>query len=256
MTVILAAVDDSDVALPVLTTARTLADQISGNLRAVHVREPPSPAAGMAASAAKGLGIPLEELDGDPVEALVAVVASPEVALVVVGARGSPEGPRPCGHVALAVAERSDTPVVVVPPDGARDPGAPIRRAIVPLEGTRESSDAVTAPLRALRDAGVEVTVVHVFDADTVPRFWDQSSYAEESFAAEFAACWCGDVDVPVRLRRGAAGNVVLDVAEVEEADVIVLGWSQDLSPGRARVVHAVLDRACIPVLLVPVHGS
>lgn len=253
MTVILAAVDDSDVASAVLTTARTLADQLAGTLRAVHVRETPSPAAGMAASAADDLGTALEELDGDPVGALVGAVASPEVGLVVVGARGSPEGPRPCGHVALAVAEQAGAPVLVVPPDGARDPAAPIRRAIVPLEGTPESSAAVTDALRALADAGVEITVVHVFDAETVPRFWDQSSYAEESFAAEFAACWCPGPDVAVRLRRGVPGTAVLDVAEAEEADVIALGWSQDLSPGRARVVHAVLDRACIPVLLVPV---
>lgn len=256
MTVILAAVDDSDVASPVLATARTLAGQLSATLRAVHVREPPSPAAGMAAAAAETLGIALEELDGEPVDALIAAAASPQVALVVVGARGSLEGPRPCGHVALAVAERVDAPVLVVPPNGVRDPSAPIRRAIAPLEGSPESSEAVTAALRALGDTGVEVTVVHVFDAETVPRFWDQGSYAEESFASEFAARWCGDPDVPVRLRRGAASTAVLDVAEAEEADVIALGWSQDLSPGRARVVHAVLDRACIPVLLVPVQTT
>lgn len=256
MSVILAAVDDSDVASPVLTTARTLADQLAGTLRAIHVREPPSPAAGMAAAAAEDLDITLDELDGDPIEALVAAVGVSHAALVVVGARGSPEGPRPCGHVALAVAEQVAAPVLVVPPDGVRDAGAPLRRAIVPLEGSPESSAAVTVALGALAEAGVEVTVVHVFDADTVPRFWDQSSYAEESFAAEFAARWCADPDVPIRLRRGAAATAVLEVAAAEEADVIALGWSQDLSPGRARTVHAVLDRATVPVLLVPVPRS
>jgi len=255
MTVILAAVDDSDAAPQVLATARTLAEQLGGTVRAVHVREPVAPTGTTAGWAAEGAGIALEELDGDPIEAVVGAVTAPDVDLVVVGARGSPEGPRPCGHVALAVAERADKPVLVVPPDGAREPSEPIRRAVVPLEGSPESSAAVTDALRALTEAGVEVMAVHVFDAETVPRFWDQGSYAEESFAAEFAARWCDDPTMPVRLRRGPPGAAVLDVAEAEEADVIALGWSQDLSPGRAAVVHAVLERACIPVLLVPVDA-
>ncbi|HEU5083969.1 MAG TPA: universal stress protein [Acidimicrobiales bacterium] len=253
MTVILAAVDDSDVAPSVLATAGALTELLHGRLRALHVREPGTPFARATTAEA---GVALEEVDGEPVDALVDAVSDPEVGFVVVGARGSPEGPRPCGHVALAVAQGADKPVLVVPPNGAREPTAPIRRVVVPLEGTPESSGAVTEALRLLSDAGVALTVVHVFDADTVPRFWDRSGYAEESFAAEFAARWCEGADVPVRLRRGPASTAVLDVADAEEADVIALGWSQDLSPGRARVVHAVLDRACIPVLLVPVHTT
>lgn len=256
MTVILAAIDGSDAAAPVLATARAVADQTSSTLRVVHVREGDPDLDAAAAAAAGDADVELQELDGAPTGAIVHAVADPEVVLVVVGARGTPQGPRPCGHIALEVAEQVDKPVLVVPPDGGRDPSAPIRRALVPLEGTPESTAAVSEQLRGLAAAGVELTALHVFDADTVPRFWDQTGYAEESFAAEFASRWCTEPDVDIRLRRGAPGAAVVDVADAEGIDVIALGWSQNLEPGRAGVVRAVLEHACIPILLVPVAGA
>jgi hypothetical protein len=52
--------------------------------------------------------------------------------------------------------------------------------------------------------------------------------------------------------RHRVAGEHVLDVAEAERADMIALGWSQQLDPGRARTIRrAVLD-AVVPVMLVP----
>ena len=52
------------------------------------------------------------------------------------------------------------------------------------------------------------------------------------------------------------AGERVPDVAEAEGADVIALGWSQRLDPGRARTVRrAVLD-AVVPVMLVPMASG
>lgn len=256
MTVILAAIDGSDAAGPVLATARVVADQTGSSLRVVHVGEGDPDLDAAAAAAAGAAGVSLDQLAGAPDEAIVQAVADPNVVLVVLGARGTPQGPRPCGHIALAVAEQVDKPVLVVPPDGGRDPSAPIRRALVPLEGTLESTAAVTEHLRGLAAAGVELTALHVFDADTVPRFWDQTGYAEESFAAEFASRWCTEPDVDIRLRRGAPGTAVVEVADAEEIDVIALGWSQNLTPGRAGVVRAVLEHACIPVLLVPVAGA
>lgn len=250
MTVILAAVDDSDAAGPVLATAQAVADLLHGSLRAIHVREQ-VPA--MAGAAAVRAAVALEELEGEPIDAIVHAAGEPDIALVVIGARGTPEGPRPCGHIAMAVAEQVDKPVLVVPPNGIRDASAPIQRVLVPLEGTEASTDAMTAHLHDLAEAGVDLMALHVFDAASVPAFWDQPAYAEENFATEFAARWCTEPDVEVRLRRGPAGDAVVEVAEAEEADVIALGWSRNLAPGRALVVRSVLERARIPVLLVPV---
>jgi nucleotide-binding universal stress UspA family protein len=248
MTMILAAIDDGTTAPAVLATALKVASMLPASLQAVHVRNDNESAVQAAAATAS---VPLRVIDGDTVNELVRAVDRPEVVLGVIGARGGPEGTG-LGHVATAVVERAATPVLVVPatprPDGSR----PILRALVPLEGTDESSTAVAAALEQLAAAGVELVAVHVFDEGTVPRFWDSPAHAGDSYRAEFASRWCSRPDVDLHLRRGSAPTAVLDVADTEHADLIALGWAQNLSPGRARLVRAVLAKADVPVLLVP----
>ena len=73
------------------------------------------------------------------------------------------------------------------------------------------------------------------------------------AWAEEFLARYCAQPEVRLELRTGVAGEHVLDVAEAERADMIALGWSQQLDPGRAHTVRrAVLD-AVVPVMLVPI---
>jgi hypothetical protein len=149
------------------------------------------------------------------------------------------------------VAQRSARPVVLVPA-AARGRRPEIRRVLLPLDGTAESAAAVAGAVEQFARAGVDLVVLHVFDAETVPRFWDQAAHAGQAWAEEFLARYCAQPGGRLELRTGAAGEHVLDVAAAERADMIALGWSQQLDPGRARTVRrAVLD-AVIPVMLVP----
>jgi nucleotide-binding universal stress UspA family protein len=250
MTTVLAAVDDSTAAAPVLAVGQVMASLLDMPLEAVHVREGDKQTA---VGVAERAGVPLRVVEGPPVEGIADAAADPAVGLVVVGARGQPAGPRPAGHIAVAVAERIDKPVLVVPPDvTVADGGRPIRRVLVPLEGSQESTDAIAASLRDLAGAGVELVGVHVFDTTTVPRFWDRPGHTEQTWAAEFLSRWCTEPGVDLHLRRGSAPTTIVEIAGSGQVDLIALGWAQDLSPGRAEVVRAVLTHACVPVLLVP----
>ncbi len=191
---------------------------------------------GLARVFAELLGSDLDVVQVDDVDGIVEAAAAEDVEAVVIGARGADE-----------VVGRLHCPVLVVP-DGA---GPSIRRALIPLEGSAESSEPVADTLERLHAAGVELVVLHVFDASTVPRFWDQSAHADASYASSFASRWCDQPAAALHLRRGAAPEVVADVARSEEVDLIALAWTQDLSPGRAAVVRAALA-AEVPVLLVP----
>ncbi len=149
------------------------------------------------------------------------------------------------------VAQRSARPVVLVPA-AARGRRPEIRRVLLPLDGTAESAAAVAGTVEQFASAGVDLVVLHVFDAETVPRFWDQAAHAVGAWTEEFLARYCAQPGVRLEIRTGVAGEHVLDVAEAERADTIALGWSQQLDPGRARTVRrAVLD-AVVPVMLVP----
>jgi hypothetical protein len=48
----------------------------------------------------------------------------------------------------------------------------------------------------------------------------------------------------------------VLDVSADLSIDMVALGWSQHLEPGRARTVRHVIEHASVPVELVPLRES
>ena len=249
MSVILAAIDNSAAAFPVLRAAAAMARTVEADVQAVHIREGKSETA---TASALHTGLAVDVLDGDPVDRIVELSSDASVSMVVIGARRQRAGPRPSGHVAFAVMSRVRKPVLVVPPDARRPTTDRFRRALMPLEGSAHSADAVTTEVQALRRAGVVITVLHVFHAGTTPRFWDQTGHAGQSWGTEFLAQWCDERGTELRLRSGEVVAAVLDVASSESIDVIVLGWSQSTSSDRARVVREIIGRSEIPVLLAP----
>jgi len=112
MNTVLACIDNSAAARPVLALARALAPLFDAEVEAVHVVEDGE----TAREAARAFDVKIHTLHGDVVEALADAIREENVVAAVVGARGRPKGPRPAGHVALELAERADAPVLVVPP--------------------------------------------------------------------------------------------------------------------------------------------
>jgi nucleotide-binding universal stress UspA family protein len=150
------------------------------------------------------------------------------------------------------VLQRARKPVVLVP-SATRLAPQMISRALIPLDGTPESAIAVAETIRLLAGAGVDLVVLHVFDATTVPRFWDQPAHAEQAWQNEFLARYCDQPGVRLQLRSGVPGEHVLDVAASEHVDLIALGWSRQLGEARARTLRHTLREARVPVLVVPI---
>src|SRR5262245_44364170 len=110
---VLAAIDDSLAALPVISTARAPARIFEARVEGVHVEAEGEPAPEHAAEAA---GIPFRVLSGPVVDRLVEAGESEDVVALAIGARGTRDGRRPLGGTAAAVATRLRKPVAVVPP--------------------------------------------------------------------------------------------------------------------------------------------
>jgi hypothetical protein len=143
-------------------------------------------------------------------------------------------------------------PVVVVPPECA----CPVRleRILVPLEAVMATASALRRIVEAACASGTEVIVLHVFEERELPLFTDQPQHEVEAWVTEFVRTYCHDLGaVRVELRAGVPRNHVLAAADQVQADALVLGWSQRLEPGRARLVKAALERSPIPIILVPV---
>jgi nucleotide-binding universal stress UspA family protein len=246
---VLAAIDNSPSAQAVTQTALSIAEWFEATVSALHVREDSSRVPLEVTNAA---GIALHETTGSPIDAIVAAADEPDVVAVVLGARGEHGGPQPAGHTALEVITRVNKPVVVVPPDGTR--GARITRILIPLEGTDESSEAISDMLAHAARRGVDILVLHVHTPDAVPPFQDQPHHQIEAWQQEFLARFVSAPPARVKIIQhvGAPAERVAAATRDAEVDLLALGWSQNLSPGRAEVVREALAQSAIPVLLVP----
>jgi len=249
MTKVLAAIDNSAAARPVLATALVVAPLFSAEVEAVHVREDGDRNARAAAEAAD---VPLREIPGPRVASLVAEGQADEVAALVLGVRGSLVGRRPAGRTALELIVALRKPLVVVPPHAVVPPR--LERVLVPLDATAETTAALADTIELACGAGIEVVALHVHDRDTLLRFDDQPQHELDAWRREFLARHCPRPQrARLEVRVGAPGRHVVAVAGDQQADLVVLGWAQDLSAGHATVVREVLGHSDVPVLLLPI---
>jgi nucleotide-binding universal stress UspA family protein len=251
VTKVIAALDNSVAAGPVLATATSLAKLFGSTVESVHVPEDGGRIAhGIAAAA----GYELRPLRGPTVPALIEAGSAEDVAALVLGARRTPAGARPVGGTAFEVMRALPKPVAIVPPD-ASAPGR-LRRVLVPLEGTVSSSIAPQSVIKLAHAANLEVVILHVLDDESLPAFTDQPQHEDAAWRQEFLARWCpwGIVNLRVESRVGVREEQVLLAADEYDVDILALGWSQRLAAGRAPVVRAALERGRVPILLIPVH--
>jgi len=229
--IVLAAIQADACAKPILSTATALADLFDANLAALHVRENDSSSPGELAAA---FGAAVREVSGSPIEQIIAAAADREVAALALGARGVHGGPQPAGHTALEVITRVRKPV--------------------PLEGTRDSSQALQDTIRLAHRRQLEILVLHVHTPATVPAFANHEPHATAAWEHEFLTRHIPTPHDRVSLQRqlGLPADDTIAVAHEHSADLIVLAWSQNLEPGHAHVVSQTLAHSDIPVLLIP----
>jgi nucleotide-binding universal stress UspA family protein len=248
---VLAALDNSLAGKALLAAASTFATLLDAEVEALHVQ---TDSGRTARNTAEAAGIRLQTTTGPVVERLVEAGGASDVVALAIGARGTPAGRRPLGGTAAAVATALAKPVMIVPPDA--DPSNAFRRVLVPLEGSLSSSLAPRPLFELARGARVDVLALHIHDEDSIPAFTDQPQHERPAWAAEFVRRYCpwGIEAVRLETRVGRTGELIPVVAAESGCDLIALGWSQELSPGRALVVRETLARSHLPVLLVPVQ--
>jgi nucleotide-binding universal stress UspA family protein len=249
MSIVLAALDSSPTARPVLETALRVARLTAADVKLLHVDEG---ASDLPRSLASWADLPIRVVSGPVGPTLLDAFAAPDVIVAIVGARGATVDQRPAGHTALHILERLDKPIVVVPPEAAGRSVRAIERVLLPLEGTDESSLPVIECLASLIVGDVDVIVLHVFTRETMPRVLDRPVRDLQLWADEFGARY-GPTGARTECRVGKVGDEVARLAAEEDVDMAVLSWSQDASAGHAKVVRDVVARAVIPVLLLPV---
>jgi nucleotide-binding universal stress UspA family protein len=251
MTSVIAAIDNSAAARPVLAAALALGDVLGAGVEAIHVTEDDGHTA---RASAKHLGVPFRRLPGDPLAQIVEQAAQPGVVAVAIGTRRGMTR-HGVGHLALAVADGVHRPVLVVPPHAA--PPARFRTALVAMEGTRDHAHAIKAAVDLAAATDLELVVVHVDDESSIPGFSDQLAHETDAYAAEFLARYVpGAPTARFEPRVGAPAEEIMATCAAVGADVIALGWPKSPDPSRGAVVREVLHRSSVPVLLVALAGD
>jgi nucleotide-binding universal stress UspA family protein len=246
MSKIVACIDNSAAAHPVLAAALAIAPVLGASVEALNVVEDSDQTA---RAAAQDMGTPLRTVHGDPLEQITIASAAPDVVAVVIGVRALPTGGR-TGHVALAVANRVDTPVLVVPPDA--QPPTLVRRVLIAMEGTQTNARNLKHAIELAANAALDIIVVHVDDEDSIPSFTDQACYETEAYTKEFLARYLpGAPTARLELRIGTPVDEILSAAQDVAADLLAIGWRQSDDPSRGPVAHALVNRSHLPVFLV-----
>jgi nucleotide-binding universal stress UspA family protein len=249
MTTVLAALDATAAARPVLEAALGLAALVEGTVEAVHVGTGPTETP---ETLAARNGLPIRLLDGPVEDALLDAFAEPSVIAAVMGARGTPGGRRPVGRTAMQVLRGTSKPIVVVPPDEVGVSPRRFRRLLLPLEGTEESSRPITH-LRRLIKKPVDIVVLHVFTPATTPVALDRPHRDLSLWGEEFLARHCPGA-TRIESRSGSVARLAEELGNESATDMIVLSWSQDPSGGHGAIVRELLARSTVPVLLLPVE--
>ena len=179
---------------------------------------------------------------GSSPEDVLEALAGDDVAAAAMGLRED-------DPVLWRVVTRTHVPLLVVPHDTARTMGS-IRRVVLPLDGSPATAAAVLPMARLLLAAGADVEALHVFAPATAPAFWDHAGHSHVAFTEEFLRRHQLD-GVRLDLRRGRPVVEVLSTVDRSGADLVLLGWAQDLTAGHAAIVRQALLSATVPVLLV-----
>lgn len=251
--IVVAAIDATDADAAVLSTARALASLLRAEVEAVHVLEDGGE---RARTDAAGADIRFTAVHGHPVAAAIKLRAQNANAVaLVVGGHAEPDRSHLAGHVALRLITELDKPVVLAPP--AATTTRDIRRLLVPLDGARATAEALSDMIEAALEAVVEVTLLHVHEPAELPLFTEQPQHERPIWSREFIIrSHLQPERVQLELRVGAPEEHLLDVADQVGADLIVLGWRQDLAEGHATVVREAVARARIPVMLLPISAG
>jgi nucleotide-binding universal stress UspA family protein len=210
-------------------------------------------------------------VDG-PAEVILAAARAPDVELLLLTTHGRNLEPgRSLGQVARAVVARARDPIVLVRPEAVAHPGAqvpPLRRLLIPLDGTPTTATALRPALDVTRRLGAALDLLVVAPADQPwahepgairpPYYVDQPQYDWPAWAARvvthLSACLGGrplDVPTQVFLTAGSIADEVARFAAEHHSDTVVLVRRSHLEVGRARVLRAVLECTPCPVLLL-----
>jgi nucleotide-binding universal stress UspA family protein len=246
---IVVGVDGSEPSAAALRWATGIAARTGQVVRAIHARPADGPGGADLVGLSDAGDVRVDEIDASPVDALVEASQAPDVALVVVGARGlgAVRG-RLLGSVGRHCVRHSARPVVIIHGEPVSLPS----RIVVGVDGTPHSQHALGWAIDVALALDGEVVAVHAAGSEVI-------AIAGTHLRPRFHQEWCQPLrDAGVRHREifaaGKARDELLRVADRVEADLIVVGTRYDEHERRVvlgSVATHLCENARVPLAVV-----
>lgn len=275
---VLVALDGSPSAMTAVPIAGALATQLGAKLDVLYVVPPRGGYLHMG-QWLKGLGdiigvSAFSEIDvhlhvGDPATTILQLASEPDAVLIVLTTHGRQIEPgRALGHVAEAVVAGTIRPVVLVRPEAvsAGVPVSPIKRLLLPLDGSPTTAMAVQQAIILASFLGASVDVLYVASQAAsmpaevgqmgLPAYLDQPQHEWTQWDTEIVERLCRscaqfppEMHTQVFLRQGDIGQEIVRFAGDEHYDGILLVRRSHLEPGHAQALRTVLHNT--PCLII-----
>ena len=262
---ILLALDEPQQARSALRIAQALCSRLDRSLTLIHAAVP----ALSAEELLERLELSPEELDGGVIEPLEGApedriprfAREHQCCLLMLGLNTNGQEP---DAVMRALLSESPCPVLLVPPSVPECWGQN-GTVLLPLDGS--PSNALVAPLAidlASRfEAGLDILYVagayppNEPGTMAMPSFIDQPQYEwtmwRREFLSRFYERYRGEKaprEVRLSVATGDRAPAILEQAERDAPDLIVIGWHGNFRQARAQTMRAVLKASAWPVLL------
>jgi nucleotide-binding universal stress UspA family protein len=204
-----------------------------------------------------------------PPEAIVGYVEEQEIDLVVAGTRGRRGLQRLLiGSVAEEVLRTAPCPVLTVRGEADNAPAWAVRNILVPVDFSDASLEALRHAKELALTYGAQITLLHAVEEVIYPSAYGvepanlpgpQVIERVEESLAELARTEIGYEHVTVEAKVGYAPSTILDHAETNEVDLVVIATHGRTGLERmllGSVAERVLRRAPAPVFTVKSFGK
>jgi nucleotide-binding universal stress UspA family protein len=274
----LLAIDGSPAAATAFPLARIIARQLHAVVEVLHVATgaalDPKLWERLRPMLQDGEALQVRANAGEPASVILQAAREPGVDVVVLTTHGRIIEPgRALGRVAQAVIANTRRPVLLGRPEAAGTVNQPLRRLLLPLDGTPTTTSALRPAVDLASRMRAELYVLYVAPpnqprsaeagAVRLPQYVDQPQHEwpawRERVVNQLCACLGSGGAVPPFRIAVAYGDIAQEIgraAEKQNSDAIVLVRRSHLEVGRARVLKAVLERTPCPVLLVSAGNS
>jgi nucleotide-binding universal stress UspA family protein len=274
---VLVALDGSPAAVTALGWARVIARQLGADVGGLHVaaetRPEPDVWERLHRALRPGETLHIRTQPGDPGPAILEAAAEPATELLALTTHGREvmtDGR--LGRVATEVIVGATGPILVVRPEAMREKGLlphPVRRLLVPLDGTPTTAAALAPAVALSRRLGAAIDLLYVAGdrggrpvergSICAPQYVNQAHYEWPAWASDvrdwFYSC-CGQgpaaLSVQAFCAHGEVGPTITQFAREHGEDAVALVRRSHLEPGRAPALRAVLEQTYCPVLLLP----